>query len=72
LAKNYFAELESFTLDPATVDAVNEWLSYPLWGIVVDSISWWTAMEMAGHPLAQMSLDILSTPAMLLFVKRLM
>jgi hypothetical protein len=64
LSNNYFAELDTFTSDPAVGNALNEWLlSLPL-GTVSDPIAWWTAMEAAGHPLAWMVLDFLSTPGM--------
>ena len=61
-SKGYFAELDAFTSDATTGDALDEWLSSPPLGTVGDPIGWWTAMETAGHPLARMSLDFLSTP----------
>jgi hypothetical protein len=61
-SKNYFAELDTFTSDPTAGDALDEWLSSPPLGTVADPISWWTAMDAAGHPLARMALDFLSTP----------
>jgi hypothetical protein len=63
-SNNYFVELDAFTSDPAAGDALNEWLSSPPLGTVSDPIAWWTAMEAAGHPLARMALDFLSTPGM--------
>ena len=61
-SKNYFAELDTFTSDPTAGDALDEWLSSPPLGTVADPMAWWTAMEKAGHPLARMALDFLSTP----------
>jgi hypothetical protein len=63
-SNNYFAELDAFTSDPTAGDALDEWLSSPPLGTVSDPIAWWTAMEAAGHPLARMALDFLSTPGM--------
>jgi hypothetical protein len=75
-SNNYFAELDTFTSSPTAGDALDEWLSSPPLGTVTDPIAWWTAMETAGHPLARMALDFLSTPGMSysssLFVKKLM
>jgi hypothetical protein len=62
-SKNYFAELDMFSSDQiATGDAIDEWLSSPPLVTVSDPISWWSAMEAAGHPLARMALDFLSVP----------
>ena len=67
-SNNYFAELDTFTSDPAAGDALDEWLASPPLGTVTDLIAWWMAMEAAGHPLARMALDFLSTPGMPLVV----
>ena len=64
LSNNYFAELDAFTSDPSAGDTLDEWLSSPPLGTVSDPIAWWMAMEAAGHPLARMALDFLSTPGM--------
>ena len=45
-------------------DALDEWLSSPALAMVIDPISWWLAMEVAGHLLAWMSLNFLSVPGM--------
>jgi hypothetical protein len=63
-SKNYFAELDTFTSEPTVGDALDEWLSSPPLETVADPIAWWIAMEVAGHLLAQMALDFLSTPGM--------
>jgi hypothetical protein len=61
-SKNYFAKLDMFSSDPMAGDAVDEWLSSPPLVTVSDPITWWSAMEAAGHPLARMALDFLSAP----------
>jgi hypothetical protein len=64
LSKNYFVELDMFTSEPTAGDALDEWLSSLPLGTVANPIAWWMAMEAAGHPLAWMALDFLSTPGM--------
>ncbi|KAF8224544.1 hypothetical protein L208DRAFT_1057755, partial [Tricholoma matsutake] len=51
-------------------DALEEWPSSALVVTSSDGITWWTAMQATGHPLACMSLDFLSTPATLTDVKQ--
>jgi hypothetical protein len=60
----YFTELDTFTSDPTSGDALNEWLSTPPLGMVAHPIAWWSRMGTGGHPLAPMALDFLSTPGM--------
>ena len=64
-AKCYFEVLE----DKSTVtDALEEWLNTPIVNMQQDPITYWTGMEAAGHPLAQMALDFLSIPGKLLVI----
>lgn len=49
----------------ATVDPLEEWMSSAPITTATDPISWWTAMNAAGNPLAPMALDYLSTPGKL-------
>jgi hypothetical protein len=65
LSAKYFSTLK----DRSTpVDALEEWLSSAPVVTSSDGITWWTAMQATGHPLAQMALDFLSTPGMSLFI----
>ena len=43
-------------------DALDEWLNTPVVNTQQDPITYWTAMQTAGHPLARMALDFLSIP----------
>jgi hypothetical protein len=61
LSAKYFAALKDRS---APVDALEEWLSSAPVVTSSDGITWWTAMQATGHPLAHMSLDFLSTPGM--------
>ncbi|KAG6917200.1 hypothetical protein DXG01_003404 [Tephrocybe rancida] len=46
-----------------TTDALEEWLSSAPVNTSADVISWWSAMESTGHPMACMALGFLSIPA---------
>lgn len=61
LLAKYFAALKDRS---APVDVLEEWPSSALVVTSSDGITWWTAMQATGHPLACMSLDFLSTPGM--------
>jgi hypothetical protein len=65
LSAKYFGALK----DKSTpVDALEEWLNSAPVVTSSDWITWWTAMLATGHPLAQMSLDFLSIPGMLILL----
>ena len=58
-ARQYFSALRD---DSTPIDALEEWLSTPIVNTKQDPITYWTGMEAAGHDLAHMALDFLSTP----------
>lgn len=55
----FFDSLSDKTI---VVDALEEWMSSAPVTSNSDPISWWSAMEATGHPLARMALDFLSIP----------
>jgi hypothetical protein len=55
----FFDSLSDKTI---VVDALEEWMSSAPVNTNTDPISWWSAMEATGHPLARMALDFLSIP----------
>jgi hypothetical protein len=64
ITNKYFAEIDSFRANATTDDVITEWLSLPPISTVTDPIAWWITMGDAGHPLAQMALDFLSSPGL--------
>lgn len=64
MAKKYFDVLKD-TVTP--VDALEEWLGSPPINTQQDPVTYWTRMEAAGHPLAPMALDFMSTPGEFFF-----
>jgi hypothetical protein len=63
LSVKYFNTLKDKS---APVDALEEWLSSAPVVTSSDAVTWWSAMLGTGHPLANMALDFLSIPGMLL------
>jgi hypothetical protein len=45
-----------------TVDQLDDWLSSALVMTSTDALTWWTAMEAAGDPMARMALNFISIP----------
>ena len=64
-ASKYFDVLED---NSAPVDALEDWLSSPVVNTEQDLITYWTRMQVAGHPLAAMALDFMSIPGENLFI----
>ena len=58
-ASKYFDALED---DSTPVDALEDWLSSPVVNTKQDPITYWTGMQVAGHPLAAMALDFMLIP----------
>ena len=58
-ANKYFDALE---VNSAPVDALEDWLSSLVVNTTQDPITYWTGMQVAGHPLAAMALDFMSIP----------
>jgi hypothetical protein len=66
---NYFAEIDDFGKNPmVSDDLIMDWLTSPPLTNVTDPITWWIAMDAAGHPLSVMALDFLTVPGMLYFL----
>lgn len=62
-ARKYFQDLELDGLSSGgAIDALEEWLANPVIITSADPITYWTAQNGAGHPLARMALDFLSIP----------
>ena len=58
-ASKYFDALDD---NSTPVDVLEDWLSSPVINTEQDLITYWTGMQVAGHPLAVMTLDFMSIP----------
>lgn len=63
MAKKYFDALHD---QAVPTDALEQWLADPVVHTQLDPIAYWSGMLAAGHPLASMALDFMSTPGMFL------